>query len=87
LLRKDVNLDTHIADVVNLIKWESLEKVCLVSWSYAGFVGAVALESIGDRISSIVWLDAFLSSDGQKVVDYSVGGLFVRQPLRTGRQL
>lgn len=25
LLRKDVDLDTHIADVVNLIKWESLE--------------------------------------------------------------
>src|SRR3954463_14991866 len=27
LLSKDVNLDTHIADVVNLIKWESLENV------------------------------------------------------------
>lgn len=39
LLSKDVNLDTHIADVVNLIKWESLENVCLVAWSYAGFVG------------------------------------------------
>jgi pimeloyl-ACP methyl ester carboxylesterase len=78
LLSKDVNLDTHIADVVNLIKWESLENVCLVSWSYAGFVGAGALESIGDRVSSIVWLDAFLPSDGQKVVDYSVGGPFAK---------
>jgi pimeloyl-ACP methyl ester carboxylesterase len=44
LLSKDVNLETHIADVVNLIKWESLENVCLVAWSYAGFVGAGALE-------------------------------------------
>src|SRR5437660_2340487 len=43
LLRKDVDLDTHIADVVNLIKWESLENVCLVAWSYAGFVGSGAL--------------------------------------------
>jgi len=78
LLSKDVNLDTHIADVVNLIKWESLENVCLVSWSYAGFVGAGALESIGNRFSSIVWLDAFLPSDGQKVADYSVGGPFAK---------
>ena len=69
LLRKDVDLDTHIADVVNLIKWESLENVCLVAWSYAGFVGSGALESIGDRVSSIVWLDAFLPANGQRVVD------------------
>lgn len=57
LLRKDVDLDTHIADVANMIKWESLENVCLVAWSYAGFVGSGALESVGSRVSSIVWLD------------------------------
>ncbi|TYL96673.1 alpha/beta hydrolase [Bradyrhizobium rifense] len=66
LLSKDINLDTHIADVVNLVQWESLENVCLVAWSYAGFVGAGALESIGGRVSSIVWLDAFLPTDGQQ---------------------
>src|SRR5262249_46968504 len=47
LLRKDVDLDTHIADVVNLIKWESLENVCLVVHSYGGWIGSGALESIG----------------------------------------
>ncbi len=78
LLSKDVNLDTHIADVVNLVKWESLENVCLVAWSYAGFVGAGALESIGPQVSSIVWLDAFLPADGQKVADYTVGGPFAK---------
>jgi len=78
LLSKDVNLDTHIADVVNLVKWESLENVCLVAWSYAGFVGAGALESIGNQVSSIVWLDAFLPTDGQKVADYAVGGPFAK---------
>jgi pimeloyl-ACP methyl ester carboxylesterase len=76
LLSKDVNLDTHIADVVNLIKWEGLENVCLVAWSYAGFVGAGALESIGNQVSSIVWLDAFLPTDGQKAADYVGGGPF-----------
>jgi hypothetical protein len=89
LLSKEVNLDTHIADVVNLVKWEGLENVCLVAWSYAGFVGAGALESIGDRVSSIVWLDAFLPTDGQKVADLAGGGPLpksYRQPLIRARQ-
>ena len=72
LLSKDVNLDTHIADVVNLIKWEGLEDVCLVAWSYAGFVGSGALESIGDRVSSVVWLDAYIPADGQRVADIAL---------------
>jgi pimeloyl-ACP methyl ester carboxylesterase len=80
LLSKDVNLDTHIADVVNLIKWESLENVCLVVWSYAGFVGSGALEGIGDRVSSAVWLDAFIPADGQRVADYAA------EPVRKGIQ-
>lgn len=78
LLRKDVDLDTHVADVVNLIKWESLENVCLVAWSYAGFVGSGALDSIGDRVSSIVWLDAFLPADGDRVVDFTAFGSAVQ---------
>lgn len=81
LLSKDVNLDTHIADVVNLIKWESLEDVCLVAWSYAGFVGSGALESIGDRVSSVVWLDAYIPADGQRVAD------FAAEPVRKGIQV
>src|SRR3954454_6572235 len=81
LLSKDVNLDTHIADVVNLVKWESLENVCLVAWSYAGFVGSGALESIGDRVSSVVWLDAFIPADGQRVADFSA------EPVRKGIQI
>jgi hypothetical protein len=39
--------------------------------SYAGFVGSAALEGIGNRVSSIVWLDAFLPSNGQKVLDFT----------------
>jgi pimeloyl-ACP methyl ester carboxylesterase len=71
LLGKDVNLDTHIADVANLIEWESLENVCLVAWSYAGFVGAGALERIGSRVASVVWLDAYIPADGQRVADFA----------------
>src|SRR5262249_40886700 len=69
LLSKDINLDTHITDIVNVIKWESLEDVCLVVHSYGGWIGSGALEEIGNRVSSIVWLDAFMPNDGQKPLD------------------
>lgn len=81
LLSKDVNLDTHIADVANLIKWEGLDNVCLVAWSYAGFVCAGALESIGDKVSSVVWLDAYIPADGQRVADVAAEG--VRKAIQT----
>lgn len=84
LLRKDVDLDIHVADIVNLIKWESLDNVCLVAWSYAGFVGSGALESIGDRVSSIVWLDAFLPADGHRVVDFTAFGNAVQAATEKG---
>lgn len=84
LLRKDVDLDTHIADIVHLVKWESLENVCLVAWSYAGFVGAGSLDAIGSRVSSIVWLDAFLPASGDRVVDLTAFGNTVRTAIDKG---
>jgi pimeloyl-ACP methyl ester carboxylesterase len=84
LLSRDVNLDTHIADVVNLVKWESLENVCLVAWSYAGFVGSGALETIGDRVSSIVWLDAFLPADGHRPLDFTAFSAAVQKAFDKG---
>jgi pimeloyl-ACP methyl ester carboxylesterase len=84
LLRKDVDLDTHIADVVNLIKWEGLENVCLVAWSYGGFVGSGALDIIGERVSSVVWLDAFVPADRQRVVDVTAFANTVQAALDKG---
>jgi len=69
LLSKDINLDTHITDVVNVIKWEDLTDICLVVHSYGGWIGSGALEQIGDRVSSIVWLDAYKPDNGQRPID------------------
>ena len=71
LLSKDITLDTHIADIVNLFKWEDIENACLVAHSYGGWPASGALEQIGDRVSSIVWLDAFKPENGQKSADYA----------------
>jgi pimeloyl-ACP methyl ester carboxylesterase len=69
LLSKDINLDTHITDIVNVMKWEDLQGVCMVAHSYGGWIGSGALEQIGDRVSSIVWLDAFKPENGQRPLD------------------
>ena len=58
LLSKDINLDTHITDIANLVEWEDLADICLVAHSYGGYPGSGALERIGNRVSSIVWVDA-----------------------------
>jgi pimeloyl-ACP methyl ester carboxylesterase len=69
LLNRDIDLDTHIADIVNVFRWEDLTDACLVVHSYGGWPGSGALEQIGDRVSSIVWLDAQLPHDGQCGMD------------------
>ncbi len=71
LLSKDINLDTHITDIVNVFKWEDLSDVCLVLHSYGGWPGSGALEQIGDRVGSVVYLDAFKPEDGQRGADYA----------------
>ena len=69
LLSKDINLDTHITDIANLVEWEDLTDICLVAHSYAGYPASGALERIGSRVSSIVWVDALKPADGQSFRD------------------
>jgi pimeloyl-ACP methyl ester carboxylesterase len=84
LMSAAINLDTHIADVVNVVKWEDLKGICLVAHSYGGWPVSGALEQIGDRVASIVFLDAFVPEDGQKGFDFASG--FSRQGTIEARQ-
>ena len=64
-----VDLSTHIADIVNLIKWEELSDVVLCGHSYAGCVIIGAADQIPDRIRALVFLDAFVLEDGESLKD------------------
>ena len=70
LLSTSVNLDTQIADIVNLVTWEDLSGICLVAHSYGGWAASGALEHIHARVASIVWLDAFKPKDGERGIDF-----------------
>jgi alpha-beta hydrolase superfamily lysophospholipase len=71
LMSGAINLDTHIADVVNLIKWEGLEDVCLLGHSSGGVIVSGAIEHVLPQVSSIVFLDAFMPENGQKGLDWN----------------
>lgn len=69
LLRPDIDLDTHVLDIVNIMKWQELRDVVLVGHSYGGMVAAGVAETMEKSIASIVLIDAFFPADGQRVVD------------------
>ncbi|MGH9495309.1 MAG: alpha/beta fold hydrolase, partial [Candidatus Sulfotelmatobacter sp.] len=69
LLSLQVNLDTHIDDVVNLIRWEELSNVVLCGHSYGGAVVSGVADRIPERIGALVYLDAFLLEADQSVHD------------------
>lgn len=62
-----VGLGTHIRDVVNHILYEDLDKIVLVGFSYGGAVVTGALEHIAERVSHLVYLDAFVLGNGESV--------------------
>jgi pimeloyl-ACP methyl ester carboxylesterase len=64
-----ITLDTHIADVVNVIRWENLQDFVLVGHSYGGWVISGVAEQVEGKISSIVFLDAFMPENGMRVLD------------------
>ena len=64
-----VNLDTHITDVANLIRWEELSDVILCGHSYGGCVVSGVADRVPDRIGALVYLDAFVLENGRCLND------------------
>ena len=71
LLTRDVDLDTHITDIVQVLQYEDLQNVVLVGHSYAGMVITGVADKASDRISQLVYLDAMLPENGKAITDYS----------------
>jgi len=69
LAHPDIDLDTHIADIVNVLAFEELTGVVLVGHSYAGAVITGVADRVPERIAHLVYLDAVVVSDGQAVLD------------------
>jgi len=64
-----VDLSTHVLDVVNLLRWEELDDVVLVGHSYGGAVISGVADRVPERLRALVYLDAFVLEDGECVYD------------------
>ena len=69
LASPEVNLETHIQDVVNVIEFEDLQQVTLVGHSYGGMVITGVADRIPKRLSRIIYVDAHLPNDGESMFD------------------
>ena len=65
LLSPLITLETHIADVANLIEAEELEQVVLAVHSYAGMLGTAVADRMPQRLKHLVYVDAVVPRPGE----------------------
>jgi pimeloyl-ACP methyl ester carboxylesterase len=64
-----VDLETHIADVLGTIEFEALDGIALVGHSYGGMVATGVADRVPERIRELIYLDAFVPANGQSLLD------------------
>jgi pimeloyl-ACP methyl ester carboxylesterase len=68
LLTREVGLETHVQDVVNVLRYEDLRDVVLVGHSYGATVVTVVADRARDRISHLVIVDGSQPLPGQSML-------------------
>ncbi|MCV2489226.1 alpha/beta hydrolase [Geodermatophilus sp. YIM 151500] len=69
LAHPGIDLDTHVEDVVAVLRYEDLRDVVLVGHSYGGMVISGVADRERDRLAQLVYLDADVPLDGQSEFD------------------
>ncbi|MGC1929520.1 MAG: alpha/beta hydrolase [Candidatus Nitrosopolaris sp.] len=70
---RDIGLDTHIRDIIQVLEYENLNEVTLVGHSYGGLVIGGVAEKIPERIRRLVYLDAYIPQDNKSAFDIIPG--------------
>jgi pimeloyl-ACP methyl ester carboxylesterase len=78
LATPSIDLETHIEDILNVIKYEDISDVVLIGHSYGGMVATGVADRARDRIKQLIYLDAFVPDDGQSLLDLNQ---VARQPM------
>ncbi len=69
LARPEIDLETHVSDIVNVLEFEALEDVVLVGHSYAGAVITGVVERSSSRLNAVVYLDTAPLARGASVIE------------------
>lgn len=85
LANPEIDLNTHIQDIVGVLECEGLEKVILVGHSYGSIVITGVAERIPERLARLVYLDGFIPKNGQTGFDL-IGPVQTQQFLDSARE-
>jgi pimeloyl-ACP methyl ester carboxylesterase len=69
LARPEIDLSTHIQDVIAVLEAEDLSDVTLIGHSYGGMVATGIVDQAPGRIARTIYLDAFAPKDGESLFD------------------
>ncbi len=69
LTRPEVDLETHITDIVNVLRYEDLHDVILAGHSYSGVVVQGVADRVPERLVSLVYVDCAPLGGGMALFD------------------
>jgi pimeloyl-ACP methyl ester carboxylesterase len=69
LVSPQVDLETHIQDVLSVIEFENLTSFVLLGHSYGGMVATGVADRVPERVQKLIYLDAFVPENGQSLND------------------
>jgi pimeloyl-ACP methyl ester carboxylesterase len=69
LAHPGIDLNSHIEDMLNVIKYEDLRDIVLVGHSYGGMVATGVADRARDKVRQLIYIDAFVPQDGQSLLD------------------
>ena len=62
----EIGLETHIQDILNVIKFEELDNVILVGHSFSGVTITGVADRVKDKVKHIVFFDAIVPSETRR---------------------
>src|SRR5436190_20739085 len=60
-----IDLETHIADMLNVIRYEDLRDIALIGHSYGGMVATGLADRARDKAKHVIYPDAVAPEGGQ----------------------
>lgn len=67
LARPEINLDTCIQDIVNVLRYEDLTDVILTGHSFGGMVITGVANRVPESVAHLIYVDAPVPEDGQSL--------------------
>jgi pimeloyl-ACP methyl ester carboxylesterase len=69
LANPGIDLNSHIEDMLNVIKYEDLRDIVLIGHSYGGMVATGVADRARDKVRQLIYIDAFVPGDGQSLLN------------------